>query len=155
MGYESLLKNVYLFKQFSPSEIEKVSEGIQLLKLPAKAKVFSENDKATALYVISFGSVAIQQKSDTGEKIEVAVLGIGSHFGEMAFIDGELRSASAVCMEPSEIIKLSYVKLENLISKDFEMAARLYKELAYFLAGRLRVTTNDLSFSREKNLSYF
>ena len=110
---------------------------------------------AEGLYVIKFGSVRIIQDSESGEKIDIAVLGVGSHFGEMPFIDGEPRSASAVCIERSEIVEIDYEKLSEAINEDIYIAAKFYKDLSHFLTGRLRITTSDLSYAREKNLSHF
>ena len=36
-----------------------------------------------------------------------------------------------------------------------ERAVKFYRSLALFLCGRLRLTTTDLSFAREKNLRHF
>src|SRR5690606_29086689 len=104
------------------------------------------------LYVIKYGSVRIHQKTVSGENMEVAILGTGSHFGEMAFLDGESRSASATAAEKSDIVELDYEKLQMILKENFPIAVHFYRELAQFLCGRLRVTTNDLGFAREKNL---
>ncbi len=135
--------------------MELVSEIARRETFAPNDDIFSQGDKATALYVIKFGSVRIHQKSSEGDNIEVASLGTGSHFGEMAFIDSEPRSASATAIEKSEIVVLDYERLAEVLKKDKDIALEFYKELGHFLCGRLRITTNDLSFIREKNLSHF
>ena len=85
----------------------------------------------------------------------MAALGTGSHFGEMAFIDGESRSASATALERTELIIVPYEKLKELANSEVHLSEKFHRELALFLCGRLRVTTSDLTFSREKNLSHF
>lgn len=152
---QNLLKNVYLFKGLSDDELKLISDAGQAATINPGDDIFTQSDAAKALYVIRFGSVKIHQKSSSGENIEVANLGSGSHFGEMAFVDGEPRSASATAIEKSEIVVLHYDKLSGILSAHSNIAISLYKELAHFLCGRLRVTTNDLSFAREKNLSHF
>lgn len=152
---QNLLKNVYLFKGLSPSELEIISGAGETSTFNPGDDVFTQTDKATALYVIRHGSVKIHQKSTSGDNIEVANLGTGSHFGEMAFVDGEPRSASATAIEKSELVILDYGKLDEILVANQAIAVSFYKELAHFLCGRLRVTTNDLSFAREKNLSHF
>ena len=72
----------------------------------------------------------------------------------MAYVDNEPRSASATTVGKAEIIVIPYEKLDA-ISKATAMAVEFYKELAHFMCGRLRVTTTDLSFAREKNLTHF
>jgi CRP-like cAMP-binding protein len=152
---QNLLKNVYLFKGLSPRDLETVSAAGQTITLNPGDDVFSQSDKATAMYVIRLGSVKIHQRSSSGDNLDVANLGSGSHFGEMAFVDGEPRSASATAIEKTEVVVLNYQKLSEILEKNQSIAVNFYKELAHFLCGRLRVTTNDLSFAREKNLSHF
>lgn len=155
MGHQNLLQNIYLFKSFSEEQLGKVNAIAEMITYQPGDEVFAEKSIATAVYVIRFGSVRIIQKSEAGENVEIAVLGIGSHFGEMPFVDSEPRSASAVCIERAEIIALQYKSLEALLSTDVNISAKFYKNLSHFLTGRLRITTQDLSFAREKNLSHF
>lgn len=151
----NLLQNVYLFKGLGGADLEKISSAGSLETFNAGDDIFSQNDTAKALYVIKHGSIKIHQRSGSGDNIAVANLGTGSHFGEMAFVDGEARSASATAVEKSEIVVLDYDKLHSILGENPSIAVHFYKELAHFLCGRLRITTNDLSFAREKNLSHF
>lgn len=73
----------------------------------------------------------------------------------MAFVDGEPRSATAVALEKSEILQIDFEALKAHFDKNSAMAVKFYRSLANFLCGRLRVTTMDLSFSREKNIRHF
>lgn len=154
MNHE-LLKNIYLFKEMNGDEHKKIAELAQLDTWQRGDEVFTQEEAAKALYVIKYGSVRIFQKGSSGDKIEVAILGTGSHFGEMAFIDGEKRSATAEVMEKSEIFRIDYDKLNTFLKSSPQTAVTFYKALSHFLCGRLRVTTTDLSFSREMNLRHF
>ena len=150
----NLLQNVYLFKELTPQELEQVN-GIATLesKLPGD-EIFSEGDSAHSLYVIKHGSVKIQH-TGVDNQIHVATLGTGSHFGEMAFVDGEKRSATVTTIERADIVRLEFDGLKKLLEKNPPIAVKVYKALAHFLCGRLRVTTNDLTFAREKNMHHF
>lgn len=152
---KSLLQNVYLFKTMTNDQMEKIAAVAHTETLAIGDDVFSQGDKARALYLIKFGSIKICQRTKSGETIEVARLGTGSHFGEMSFMDNEPRSASATTVEKTELIIVPYEKLTTVLKNDTALAVSFYRELAHFLAGRLRLTTTDLSFSREKNLSHF
>ncbi|MEQ1875038.1 MAG: cyclic nucleotide-binding domain-containing protein [Bdellovibrionia bacterium] len=154
MNHE-LLKSIYLFREMSADELRKIAELASLDTYQRGDEVFTQGDSAKALYVIKFGSIRIYQKGSAGDKIEVAILGTGSHFGEMAFIDNEKRSATAEIMEKSEIFRLDYDKLSAFLKSSPGTAVTFYKALTHFLCGRLRVTTTDLSFSREMNLRHF
>jgi CRP/FNR family transcriptional regulator, cyclic AMP receptor protein len=150
-----LLKNVYLFKELTAPELEKIEQIVKVTSYLPGDEIFAQGDEAHSLYVIKFGSVRIQQKSSNGDAIDVANLGTGSHFGEMAFVDGEKRSATVSAMEQAEIVSLDFDDLTKVLNANPTIAVKLFKALSHFLCGRLRITTNDLSFAREKNLRHF
>ena len=151
----SLLQNVYLFKSMTPEEIDAVSALGQAQAFAAGDTVFLRGEPAKAMYLIKHGSVKIQQSTKSGDNLDVATLSAGSHFGEMAFVDAQPRSATATAADRGELVVLPYERLNVLLTKNPTIALKFYRELAHFLAGRLRVTTSDLSYVKEKNLSHF
>lgn len=155
MAEKNLLQNVYLFKTMTTEEVLKINHVAEAVTFTPGDDVFTEGEKATAMYVIRFGSVRIYQNSKDNDKVEVALLGTGSHFGEMAFIDHESRSASAISVEKSELVRLDYAKVKEVLDKNPIIAVKFYEALCQFLCGRLRITTKDMSFARERNLQYF
>jgi CRP/FNR family transcriptional regulator, cyclic AMP receptor protein len=151
----SLLQNVYLFKGLTADEMGAVSELAKTQTYNTGDTIFIKGEPATAMYLIKHGSVKIQQTTKSGDNLVVATLGTGSHFGEMAMVDSEPRSATASAGEMTEVIIIPYDKLKTLLEKNQNVAIKFYRELSHFLCGRLRATTNDLGFAREKNLSHF
>lgn len=155
MAHHKLLKDIYLFQDFNEHEMKNMLEAVEVRTFPADADVFRQGEVAQAFFIINTGSVRIHQKSSDNDNLEVAVLGSGSHFGEMPFVDGEKRSATATAIEDTELLILDYGVVKSLIDRNGAMAVKIYKAIAQFLCGRLRVTTSDLSFAREKNLRFF
>ncbi len=151
----SLLQNIYLFKTLSEKELSAVSTLGEVQHYNVGSTIFVKGEPAKALYVIRYGSVRIQQSATNGDNLTVSVLSAGSHFGEMAFVDGEPRSATAEAAETTELVAIPYEKLADFLRVNSSVAVKVYRELAAFLSGRLRVTTSDLNFAREKNLSHF
>lgn len=151
----NLIKNVYLFKTLTEDELNLINEIAEMKTYNAGDVIFSQSSDSAAMYVINFGSIRIQQKTKDGDDLEVAVLGTGSHFGEMSFLDQQKRSATAVAIEKSDIVSISYDDLKKIIDADVKIAKDFYQSLSHFLIARLRITTNDLSFARQKNLSHF
>ena len=149
------LQSVYLFKTLSADEMGALAAIGQTQPFGMGDTIFMKGDAAKALYFIKLGTIKIQQSSKTGDNIDVATLSAGSHFGEMAFVDDQPRSATAVASDRGELITISYDKLQALLVKSPNIAVKFYRELSHFLCTRLRVTTNDLSFNKEKNLSHF
>lgn len=155
MADKNVLQNVYLFKGLNADQITAISEIASVGTYAPTDEIFAQGDEAKAAYFIKFGSIRITQKTPSGDMLEIATLGTGSHFGEMPFLDGENRSATATAIEKTDVVEVPYDKLRELLAVNGPIAVHFYRELAHFLAGRLRITTNDLNFAREKNLSHF
>jgi CRP-like cAMP-binding protein len=152
---DSLLQGVYLFTDLDADERASLARIAEEMSLPARFPIFRAGDPATALYLIKDGSVRVAVISSNGQSIDVATLGSGSHFGEMALIDGAKRSATAETLEPTHMFRFDYDKVTALLDKSPATAAKLYRSMARFLSNRLRQTTTDMSFAREKNLRHF
>jgi len=152
---DSMLQSVYLFTDLSADERASLAKIAEAMTLPAGFSIFRAGDPATALYLIENGSVRVQVIASTGKTIDVATLGSGSHFGEMALIDGAKRSATAETLEPTSMFRFDYARITELLDKSPPMAAKLYRSLARFLSNRLRQTTTDMGYAREKNLRHF
>ena len=152
---DTLLQGVYLFGDLTAEERGQLARMAESMTLQAGIPVFRRGEPATAFYLISDGSVRVTTISSGGETIAVATLGTGSHFGEMALADGAPRSATVETLEPTTMFRFDYEKIRALLDGSPAMAAKLYRSLARFLSGRLRQTTTDMSYAREKNLRHF
>lgn len=149
-----LFKNVYLFKDLNAAELEKLGAIARVDIYSPGDEIFSQGDQADALFIVKYGSIRIRREGKQ-DAVEVAQIGTGSHFGELAFVDGEPRSATAEAIEKSEVIRIPFAELKAFFETNPTVAVKFYHSLAHFLCGRLRVTTMDLSFAREKNLRHF
>jgi CRP/FNR family transcriptional regulator, cyclic AMP receptor protein len=97
----------------------------------AGSVIFSEGDAANDLFVIKSGEVRIQIGNRT-----VTELAADSIFGEMALIDSEPRSATAIAMTDVELVPVSEKQFLFLVSQTPYFALKVMRVLAQ----RLRVT---------------
>lgn len=149
-----LLKNVYLFKDLTTTEVDQLNELAQVETYNAGDEIFAEGDAAASLFLIKYGSVRIR-RSGKSDGVDIAQLATGAHFGEMSFVDAEPRSTTITAAEKSEIVKIDFAALRTHFEKNPQVAVKFYRALSHFLCGRLRLTTMDLSFAREKNIRHF
>jgi CRP/FNR family cyclic AMP-dependent transcriptional regulator len=145
----SMLKLIYLFSDFTESELKKVAAIAEVKNFISGQEIFSVGQTATALYVIVMGSVKISIGSKDGDEIQIRHFGSGSHFGEMPMMDGDKRSATVQTTENSHLAEISYAKLLSLFDQDPALATKFYRSAARFLAVRLRATTTDLNHFKE------
>jgi CRP/FNR family cyclic AMP-dependent transcriptional regulator len=104
---------------------------IERRSLKAGSVIFREGDEANELFVIKSGQVRIQIGNRT-----ITELGQDSIFGEMALIDSEPRSASAVAMTDVELVPVSEKQFLFLVSQTPYFALKVMRVLAQ----RLRAT---------------
>lgn len=95
--------------------------------------IFREGEKGNCAYLIDHGRVEIRIGRGS-ESTPIAVLGIGDFFGEMAILDNATRSATAVALEPCELVEVS----KNQINERVEDADPIVRFLISILINRLR-----------------
>lgn len=74
--------------------------------------LFKEGDPSNSMFVIKKGKIAVIKLKGTAE-VELAQVGPGQMLGEMAFFDGQPRSAGAKAASPSEVIELPFAALQT------------------------------------------
>ena len=108
---------------------------IETRRVRAGDVIFREGEKADELFVIKSGYVRIQVGNRT-----MADLTADNIFGEMALIDSEPRSATAVAITDVELVPVSEKQFLFLVSQTPYFALKVMR----ILAQRLRVTSKAL-----------
>jgi CRP/FNR family transcriptional regulator, cyclic AMP receptor protein len=106
--------------------------NIDTIRFKAGSIIFREGDEARELFAIKSGHVRIQIGNRT-----ITELGVDSIFGEMALIDSEPRSASAIALTDVELVPVSEKQFLFLVSQTPYFALKVMRVLAQ----RLRATT--------------
>jgi CRP-like cAMP-binding protein len=108
---------------------------IETRRVRAGGVIFREGEQADELFVIKSGYVGIQIGNRT-----MANLTTDNIFGEMALIDSEPRSATAVAITDVELVPISEKQFLFLVSQTPYFALKVMRTLAQ----RLRVTNKSL-----------
>lgn len=90
------LESCKLFAALPPNELRDLKGVTQEITFGGGTEIFKEGDAGDALYVVKDGAVQISVLVPGGERQVFSRLIPGDVFGEMAVIDDEPRSASAV-----------------------------------------------------------
>mgnify|MGYP002630156236 CR=1 FL=1 len=143
----NLLRQMPLFQHLSYVELVEVLNVSELRSYADDQPVFAEGEPGDALYVVLEGRVSIRK----GE-VELARLGPGGHFGEMALMDKSERSASALAAMPTRLIEIGRKPLFTLMRRDKDIAVKLLWCFVQVLNQRLRNTSSDLRDARTDQL---
>ncbi len=150
-----ILKRIYLFQELNDLELGKISQLCTENQVTAGQEVFFTGQKAESFFVIQQGDVKIFATTSEGDEIQITRLASGAHFGEIPFLTGDHRTATAQTLETSLLIELPYEKLRNLLGTESAIATKVYRSMAIFLAARLKATTQDLSQAKQTLLRHF
>jgi len=117
--------------------------------------IFNENEAVDSIYLLLEGRVQIERKNNLSNPFfnrQLLVLKAGQVFGEMAFIEKGLRSASARAKSHVRAITFSSLRLEQLMLENPLLGYKIMTNFARILSQRLRRMNDQwLSKSRQNN----
>ena len=106
-------------------------------RFPSGAHIMRSGECDRSLYLLAEGTVDIIIDT-SGRPKRIASISEGSVFGEMAFFDGQPRSASVVASSEVEVLSLTLDRFEQLAAWHPRIACRLLMDLGRVLSRRLR-----------------
>jgi len=128
--YEYLLRSISLFGELSADELAKVAALAQVRHYPARTAVVTQGDEALALFAIVRGRLKVVSSGPDGRDTVLNIMGEGEVFGEIALIDGGVRSASCRTLEPCELLSIQRDSFLELVERQPSMGLKLLKVLA-------------------------
>jgi CRP/FNR family transcriptional regulator/CRP/FNR family cyclic AMP-dependent transcriptional regulator len=132
----SSLENVPLFAALDAEGLREFAAAVKRRAFRTGEVIFHRDDSGQVLYVIQSGKVKIYITSPDGQEVSLAVFGPGDYFGELALVDGQPRSASAVAIEPVETFALQRTDFIKAVMHH----PRIAIQLMTVLSRRLRQT---------------
>jgi CRP/FNR family cyclic AMP-dependent transcriptional regulator len=136
-----LLRSVPLFSDLDQAELERFSRVAVPRSFPAGTRVFHEGDHSDACYIVRDGSFRVTREHPDGRAITLATLGPGDIFGELAMLDGEVRSASVEALNDGELLALPAGEVRALLARHPEITVKLVGALVR----RLRAANERIS----------
>ena len=136
------LGNIPIFDNLADSELNDVIRLTHERTYKLDEYVFKKLAPAEGMYVIMNGAVKI---NDPDSGTTFASLKSGDFFGELALLDEEPRSASAVATQPSTLIGFFRTDLLTLMKRSPELGNKILLNLSRVLGERLRRTNQELA----------
>ena len=130
-----------IFENLSTNELSEIARLTHERDFKANEHVFKKLAPAEGMYVIINGAVEI---IDPDSKMIFASLETGDFFGELALLDEEPRSASALATQSSTLIGVFRTDLLTLMKRSPELGNKVLLNLSRVLGERLRRTNQEL-----------
>jgi sulfate permease, SulP family len=131
-----------LLRGLDTADIERVRAVMQERRLRAGERLFAQGDPGNELFVLTEGSISIEQRDAEGRAAQRFVsFSPGMMFGEVAVLDGSGRSADATADTDAVVYALPIRGLEQLERTAPHVVIRMYRNIASHLSARLRSST--------------
>ena len=141
---ERLARN-WFFKGLSQAQIKKLLALAQQSSYRAGEKVVVEGEPAKSFHILVQGAVSIKMRMEEhGEMVLSILKRAGEIFGWSALVEGGRSTATAECLEESEVLSFAKKDLENLFARDPVLGYCFMKRLAGLVSRRLENTRSLL-----------
>ena len=124
-----VLKGVDLFGGLDASELEQLAQNMSPRTFHAGESIVTQGAAGDSLFVIVEGAVGVWINIEDDQQIEVAKMGAGAFFGEMALLTGEPRSASIIAAGDCFVFEIGKDQIASLIQANPRVTEMMSEEL--------------------------
>ena len=128
----NLLSKVRMFEDFGPEHLRLLAFGAEAKHYAAQQKLYRQGVYSDGGYVIVRGAVNLYSGED--DKI-ISTHGPAALIGEMALMSGIDHAASAIAVEPTDVMKIPRPLFRRMLEE--------YPELAVLLQQRISKSVNS------------
>lgn len=145
MSAIDVLRRISLFADLHDEALQNLAACLGKRTFAKDMILFHKGSPSQALYLIESGKVRAFALSEAGQEITLDVYGQGDCFGETALLDGQMRSAGAMTIEPT----VTYTLQRDDFLRCLEAHPKVARRALALLADRLNhltAFTENLAF---------
>jgi SulP family sulfate permease len=139
--HELPLRACDLFAPLADDQLALVRAEFQPRALAAGEWLFREGDRDDAFFVVLRGRIDILLQLEGKREMRLAIYGPGTSFGEVAFLDGEARTATALARVDTLLIAIDRPRFDALARRQPQIALIVLGEMARAQGRNLRRIT--------------
>ena len=125
--------------------IKSLQMFFEFAAVPAGRDIIRQDEYGNFLVVLLSGNIAVDRQQPWGERMRLAETRPGDILGEMSLLDSGIRFSTCTTITDCEVAILSTEAMDQMMTADSSLAARLIAVLARKLSLRLRVVSARLS----------
>jgi CRP-like cAMP-binding protein len=137
------LQSIPVFSNLTRRDLSNLLHIIHTRNYLTGEYIFYQGDPGIGLYLINEGEVVIQRTNEAGEVIPLATFYEGDFFGELALVDGEKRSASAIAKTDCRLSVIFKPDLDEYIEAYPRKGIKILQGISQIVAIRLRKINED------------
>jgi CRP-like cAMP-binding protein len=124
------LATIPLFSGLQRDELQKFADLTRERSYPKGSVILFQDDPGDSLFVLRNGRVKVVLIGEDGREVILGVLEPGAHFGELALIDDQPRSAHVIAMEDAQLLILRREDFRRRVEANPTVAWALLTELS-------------------------
>ena len=151
------LKAIDLFESLEDDQLDQILDRHRESSHQADQVIVMEQDWGESLFLLCDGLAKVRSYTADGDEVVMSLLGVGDVFGEMAALDGGMRSADVVALTPLRLVKLRVHPFTALLEREALFAlslARLEASRLRDLNRRFALQTADATTRLLDSLAY-
>ena len=141
-------------REFDPDTfLATIGDGRKMVTAPKSQVIFTQGDKADAVFYIRQGKVKLTVVSNTGKEATIGILNEGNFFGEGSLAGQLVRMGSAAAMTDCELLRVEKKAMMGALRREHAFSDLF---MAYLLARNIRYEedlVDQLFNSSEKRLA--
>lgn len=122
------LRSTILFDNVDGEALAKLAVHVDEVSVDPDQPVVEQGEPGDALYVILSGALKVERNGE-----QVAKMGAGQCFGELALIDGSTRTASVTTTKRTRMLRLPRAPFMRALNEHSEIGLGLVRGLAKWL----------------------
>lgn len=124
------LSNIELLSGLDADELRAVEQQCSWRNYASQEQIIDRQSEATDIFFVVEGTVRVVNYSLSGREITFDDIHAGGHFGELATIDSQPRSASVMALGSCLVASLSQDRFLSLLQEHVKVAMQLMEGLA-------------------------
>ena len=136
----ALLSRNWLLGHLSDDELNKLAHYARFQRFQHKDVIFRKGDPGQSMLVVVRGCVRITSYSTSGKEVVLNIINPNDIVGEIALLDGEMRTADAVAIGDVELLVLSRRDFLPFLERHSDVSIKLLT----LLCQRLRKTSDQV-----------
>lgn len=116
------LKEIFLFKDLDDNTLDKIAKITSILRLSKDNILFYEGEESKFLYLLTKGIIKVYKTSSNDKEIILKYFHANEFIAEVANFENIAYPATAQCFIDSEVLKIDFFKLKEIIYSDPKLA---------------------------------
>lgn len=129
-GDAGSLAGVALLQELSLGDLEQAAKSVRWRSYSAQEQIIDRQSEATDVFFVVDGRARVVNNSVSGREITLDDINAGGHFGELAAIDGQPRSASVMALTQCSVAIMQQDRFMELVENHSSVALKVMRGLA-------------------------